>query len=231
MGLRNMRFLPVVLLLCVGFAAKAQECVPLDPKTENVAEYLSKIAESLSHIKLQFHKITSVDSKSYADATDALVALKELKSGYLCSANMVGAYKKSKVEDVAKSAEALSLSYQMLGTGVDDSIADIKNFLDGKNKVSPGEKADRDAEKMLDVKKKWKWAIVAIAFGTSSAVGKENPKTKKSDTLIISQAERDKIVKTLKSQFTLPKTKGDMPPIDAAAYAYFEFLNQKWNFR
>lgn len=226
-----MRIFIILLLLLSGLNTYAQECAEPNAKTENVAEYLGKMAESLSHIKMQFQKITSVRSKKDADATDALVALKELKAGYFCSSNMIGSYKKSKNENISKSAETLSQSYQMLGSGVEASIADLKLKLDGKLQTSPGEQADQDAENMLDVKKKWELVIMAIGLGTFSAVDKENPKTKKADTLVISRSERDKIVKTLKSQFSLPKKKGDSDPIDAAANIYFDFLNQGWKFK
>ena len=226
-----MKFLWLLIFSFIGFNCRAQECTPSSIKTENVAEYLNKIAESLTHIKIQFQKISSLLSKRGSDATDILVALKELKSGYQCSSEMIGSYKKSKVENISKSSDALSQSYQLLGSEVDESITDIKSTLDGKTKLSPGERADRDAEKMIKVKKKWELVIIAISLGTYAAVGTENPKTKKLDTLVITKIERDNIVKTLKSMFTLPQKKGDSDPVDAAAQIYFSFLNQSWRFK
>lgn len=224
-----MRLFVILLLSLSGLNTYAEECTEPNAKTENVAEYLGKMAESLSHIKRQFQKITTVQSKKDADATDVLVALKELKAGYFCSSSMIGSYKKSENENISKSAETLSESYQMLGSGVEGSIADFKLKLDGKVKTSPGEQADQDAEKMLLVKKKWELVIISIGLGIMSGV-KDNPKTKKGDTLVITRAERDEVVKTLKAEFLLPKKKGDSDPIDAAADIYFNWLTRGWKF-
>ena len=225
------RLISVVFLL-IGTNLYGQECSQPNAKVEDVAEYLGKVAESLTHIKIQFRKLESLQKKKGKfDATDVFVALKELKAGYSCSASMIGAYKKSKTENIATSAETLSKSYQMLASGEDESIAEAKAFFDGKAPLSPGEKADRDSERMIFVKKKWELAILAIGVGCHAAVGKENPRTKKMDTLILSQSERDRIVKELRTVFTLSKKHGDRDPIDAAANLYYNFLNQPWNFK
>ncbi len=219
------------MFLFVVPRAFAQECAPLKPKTESPAEYLIKIAESLTHIKIQFSKIISIQTKKNVDGTDVIIAFKELKSGYSCAYAMISAYKKSKNENISKSAEALSESYQLLGAGVDESISDVKKELDGNSNASPGTKAERSADKMLDIKEKWKIAMLAISLGTYAAVDEPNAKTKKTDTLLIKKTERDEIVKTLKSQFKLPSPKGDLDPIDAAANIYFSFLTQAWKFQ
>ena len=225
-----MRLILALVLSFFCFGSFADECSSINAQTENSSEYLSKMAESLTNIKIQFQKIRSLRSKKSADATDALVALKELKASYFCSSNMIASYKRSKIENISQSAEALAQSYQMLGKDVDESIADIKSALDGKTKGTAGDQADKSANTMIRVKKMWELVIMAISIGTYSAIGKENPKTKKTDTLIISKADRNKIVKTLKEQFSFPM-KGDRDPIDAAADIYFSFLNQSWNFK
>lgn len=98
------------------------------------------------------------------------------------------------------------------------------SYLQGKN-------AEKNADKMIDIKKKWELIIVAISVGANAAVDKENPKNKKMDTLIITKKERDDVVNTLKDVFTLPAKKEDQDPIDAAASIYYGFLTQKWNFK
>jgi hypothetical protein len=166
-----------LIIFLFGINSYGQVCSPVNAKTGDAAEYLGKMAESLTHVKLQFGKIASLRSKKNTSAVDALVALKELKAGYFCSANMIGVYKVSKNENISQSADTLARVYQMLGIGVDESIAEIKASLDGKTLPSPGEQADRDSEKMIDVKKKWEIAFLAIGIGTYSAVGEKNPKT------------------------------------------------------
>ncbi len=226
-----MNLLLMLMLLFIGLNSYAQECTQLKPKTESAAEYLIKIAESLTHIKIQFSKISSLRTKKNVDATDAIVALKELKAGYLCAAKMISGYKKSKNENISQSSEALSKSYQWLSEGVDESISEIKQELDGKFNGSPGTKAERSADKMLDTKNKWEMVILGISLGTYAAVGEQNSITKKTDTLVIKKTEHDQIVKTLKSQFKVPSPKADSDPIDAAANIYFSFLSQPWKFK
>ncbi|MBN8553939.1 MAG: hypothetical protein J0L93_00670 [Deltaproteobacteria bacterium] len=226
-----MKSLLVSILFLVGFESYGQECIVSNAKTENVFEYLKKMAESLAHIKIQFQKIKSVHGNEGATTVDALVALKELQAGYFCSATMISNYRKSKDRNIARSAETLGASYQMLGSNVNESISDIKSSLDGKGQISPGEQAERDAEKIIDVKKKWEIAILAIGLGTHSAIDNESSPAKRRDALTISKLERDEVVKILKMQFILPNKNQNFDPIDMAANIYFNFLNQPWKFK
>lgn len=226
-----MKFKLMILLLITGFNCTAFDCQNNDAKTDSAAEYLNKMPESLVNVKIQLQKIKSLQLKLSTDATDVMVSLKELKAAYECSAGIISVYKKSKIDNISKSSESLSQSYQMLGSGVDESIADFKLALDGKSKLTESERAEKSADTMINIKNKWKLAMTAIALGTYAAVGKVNPKTKKIDTLLISKSERDEIVKTLKSVFTLPLAKSDSDPIDAAADIYYGFLSQQWKFK
>lgn len=226
-----MRILLTVLLLINGYNSYAQECTVSNAKTESVSEYMAKMADSLVRIKEKFKRVKSLPLKKDFDATALFVAFKELKASYKCSSEMVGSYKESVNENISLSAQGLSQAYQLLATTTEQLTEDLKLELDGKLKKSPGEKAEKSAETMLYVKKNWELAIKSMAFGSYSAMGKENPKTKKIDNLIITSKERDAIVKTLKSEFILPLKKGDNDGIDVAADTYYQFLKQDWKLK
>jgi hypothetical protein len=51
------------------------------------------------------------------------------------------------------------------------------------------------------------------------------------DALVISKSDRDEVIRELKTQFTLPKKKGDNDPIDVAAILLYDFLNKSWVFK
>lgn len=135
-----MKLLTASLILLLGLQSHALDCTKTGVKTENVAEFLKTIADSLTNIKIQFKKIKALQPKKDTDITDTIVAIKELKSSYLCSQEMVSAFKKSKNTYVSESSDAMATSYSALAIDADDTIGDIKAALDGKAKLSPGEK-------------------------------------------------------------------------------------------
>ncbi len=180
---------------------------------------------------MPFVMMKKVMASVNSDLVAAMVALKELKAGYDCASKMMGSYKTSKNEYISESADTLEMLYRMLGTGVDDSITDLKNVIDGKKPQSAGERAESSANKMLEVKEKWELVMMAIGLGTTAAVDKENPKTKKMDSLVITKAEKNKIVEILKSNFSKLGNKGDNDPIDAAANVYYSFFQQGWKLK
>lgn len=226
-----MNLIFTLLFLFIGTDSYAQDCVVSDANTNNAAEYLEKMAESLTRVKAKLKRVKSLPSKKNIGVTDVFVSLKELKASYTCASNIVGSYKDSANENIAKSAEGLSKAYQLLASTTEQSIEEMRQDLDGKLNQSPGEKAERSAETMLDIKKTWEIVIKSIAVGTYSAIGKENPKTKKMDNLIITRKERDAIVRTLKSDFTLPLKKGDNDGVDVAAEVYYQFLKEDWKLK
>jgi hypothetical protein len=214
-----------------GRHAPTQACSAPNAKPENIADYLTLMAKSLADIKLEFHKLNSLNAKRDVDATALLIALKELRDQYFCASNMVASYKESKNRTIAESADALSQSYQLLGAGVSSSMSEFKSNYGTTAHTSAGDEADRQSDYMLLVKKRWALATAGISLGASSAMRLPNPKTKKSDTLLITRRERDEISRILKSQFTLPLKWGDSDPIDTAAGLYFNFLNDAWKFK
>ncbi len=227
-----MKYFVILLFLFTGFSAFAHECSQPEAKSENPAEYLSTVAESLSHIKIKFLKMSSLESKSKVDPIDVIVAIKEIQSGYFCSAAMLSSYTKSKDENIAMSAKVMSMTYQFLGSGIDDTITNIKAELDGQLIGSVGSRAEKTADKMLDVKNKWKTIIDGINVATYSAVDLSKETSNKStDVLLITKVERDRIVDILQMVFKLPTKKGDLDPIDVAASVYYHFLNQPWKFK
>lgn len=210
---------------CVG--ASASECEVAEPQLESPAEYLLKMANSLTDIRIQLNDFESVRAKK-GDATDLMVAIKELKNAYNCSAQMIGSYKKSKTKNIAESADVVSKGYQSLATGMDSMLADVKELLNGKE-TPAGDEADKTSDRMIDVKKTWELVNAGIAQGAASAIDMSDPKSKNIEKLLISKSDRDKIVSELKSQFRFP-IKGDRFPIDAAAIAFYSFLTDKWKF-
>lgn len=222
-----MRLLFAIVLI---FALKGQAlvCSHAAPKIEDVASYMTSMADALIVVKLPFIKMKKVMAKQSSDLVDAMVALKEVKEGYECASEMMAPYKASKVEYISESAGTLAIAYKVLANGVEGSISDLKNDADGTSKNSVGSSAERSANKMLEVKKNWELVIMAIGVGTAAAVGKENPKTKRMDSLVITKAEKNKIIKILKSGFSDLGNKKDNDPIDAAANIYFGFFQQGW---
>lgn len=220
-----------LVLLFLALQSHGLECISKNAKADNVADFMTAIAESLNTIKMPFVKMKNTMSKQSSDVVDALVALKELKEGYFCSSKMMEAYKVSKNEYISESAGAISQAYQILGVGVEESISELKKDIDGKNNISPGARAERSADKMLSVRKTWELVIMGIGLGTHASIGKENTKTKKMDSLVITKSERNNVVEILKSNFKELGNKKDNDPIDAAANVYHSFLTQPWKFK
>lgn len=212
-----------IILFC--FSAQSHDCEITNPSLESIPEYLLRMAESLTELKFQVQRLSGLEDKKDKSATDAMVALKDLKSGFLCASNLVGSYKKSKNKRISESAEILSKSYRFWVDEMDAAIETAKAKLDGKEDMSPGEEADKESDKIIAIRKNWQKITDGVDLGMSATVEKINPKTNKILKFSISKSERDSIIKELKSQFKLPM-KDTKTAIDEVAVFYYEFLMQ-----
>lgn len=214
-----------VVLFCIS--AKSNECEVQNPSTEKVSEYLLKIAESLTEVKFQSKSFIDLETKKDKNPTDALVAIKELRNGLLCSSSMLSAYKKSKNKIISESAESLSKSYKLLADEFNSIIEEIKEKLNGKEYLPLGEEADKDSDKKIKIRRNWELMMAAIDLSASAAIEQTDQKTGKIQKFLISKNERDLIIKELKTQFKLPMKNSSQIAIDDVASFYYEILSKK----
>lgn len=219
----------ILFILIFSVCARAEVCIPVEVKPESGPQYLREMANSLVHIKDQFNKVDKATRKD-SDLTDVFVAMKELASGYICSAEKIEAFKKSKQKNIAESADSLAGAYRSLSDDTQEAINGLKNELNGKAELGQGDRAERSAERMLKIKKLWEIAMLSIAQGTYSVIQTDS-KGMISNTLTLTKKERDEAVNILKSGFKLPLKKGDHVPIDSAAGIYHSFFIKPWDYK
>jgi hypothetical protein len=195
--------LAVVALASLQSLALADLCMPPPVQAASPYHYLNAFAEALGCAK---HAVDRVDSagvgQSDNDAALALfLALKRGKSDYECAAALMSPYRASTSKAIAESAEGATAAFASLAKLQAESIERLKTMLNsGPDGENPGSELEGQAEAMESRDKALNLLLMS-AIGATFTVIEEDRQTGRMSRLALTRAQRDELLRELRSAF------------------------------
>lgn len=215
------------LLLVLRISVQAEDCSIPNAKIDDVGEYMYVISESLRIADAQF-KLFEKTKKP--DATEGMIALKEMKNGFQCSNDLIMSYSKSKNEDIKKSSKLLSNGYTGWVELLDFLIVEYKKDLNLESVGGKGDFADAFSDKMIETRKRWQDINDGVRIASISTII-EDISGKKKGRLSLTKEEWKRVHANLKSNFKFPLKKDKSSAAGDVAQSFFDFLDDKWEFK
>ncbi|MNI35273.1 hypothetical protein D3C73_892930 [compost metagenome] len=219
------KFLLLTACIFLHSVALAGVCQPPTVHKDSPYHYLVSLTSALSYAKSSLDRASSIKPDSKTADFDLLFALKLGKGDFECAKLQVSPYSSSSNEAVNTSAQGAELVFSRLVDLQDESISDIKTFLDtiAEGKRQTGTILEKQAELATSYDEAWKRLIYAVIAATYAVVV-EDPATGLMSRLALTQVERDTILNNLYSTFgdevKFGMKAGQKPLMSAAAILY-----------
>lgn len=203
----------VVAFALARSVAQAGPCMPPTVQKDSAYHYLASLAEAMSYAKSGQDRSnpanSGVKAEGSVDAYAFMLGLKLGKVDFECAGSQVSPYVTSSNRAIETSAKSAAMVFSRLGNLHEQSVAEEKAFLDsiGSQKVKPGTFLERQAVLGASYDEVWKMLVMAAIAGTYAVVEVE-PKTGLMSGLALTRAQRDEILKKLRSTFGDQVTKG-----------------------
>lgn len=203
-------------------------CLPEGLNNDSREEFIVAVSQSLASLK-EGHTILMIDipvkkNQTTTDLfTDLLVNMKTANQKYECAAEYLTRFKSSKNEIISTASQSMIIAISTLVKSNRSSQVDLKNLLDDAGKVSPSQKADKDANTRMESKEAWEIIANAATITTHLIPDEKNPKVS-----AISENIRKKALNIIQSSFKKNELQKPKEWIDLSASALNKVLNLKF---
>ena len=215
------------LALCV-VPAESAICIPPTVVTDSPYHYIKSLTDALSYAKDALDRSASLQPRQGGDV-DLFVAIKLAKTDYECARSQVSPYAASTNKAIKTSADGAAFTFDRLAQLSDRTVAEYREVLNSRSEgrqLKQGTLAERQAELAVAYDETWKMLITSATAGTYAVV-EENPKTGLMSGLALTRAQRDEILRKLRTTFGDDVTRGlqaGQLPLTASAAVLYQVI-------
>jgi len=200
----------IAVLALAGTDLVAAPCLTPEVKPEDPFQFTMALVESFSYAKsaLSIKKSAVTLEQHRRENLEALFEMiygtKSAERDYICAAELLEGYLKSRSEMIATSASGVALTYRALIKADKEILSLIKATLDdGAGNIKAGALAEKIADLRLMINETWKTLLVATVAATHALVKEPATDQEKLSSLRLTAQQRETIAQKLEKEFGL----------------------------